>query len=243
MQELEHVSFGVVPLGTGNDLSGVLVEAAHAFLRARPDLVAGGARVVTDMDEILSRPEVLTDCSEWQRKCAGQARGGGVGRSARAHTNTCDMVTPLDRWAVQLERIREHDDHALAAVRPSDSVGGGTGAHAQTARRVPHPSGSDQSVGEGWWSDRVRKGLGLETAHGTSAVPRRKVVTRQLNNYMGIGCDGAVSMAFDELRRQYPGLFFSRVMNKLWYVNSRSPPPSSPSLLSPHSPSRSPSPW
>lgn len=41
---------------------------------------------------------------------------------------------------------------------------------------------------------------------------------KTMNNYFGIGIDGAVSIAFDHMRHKLPGLFFHRVMNKLWYA-------------------------
>lgn len=40
---------------------------------------------------------------------------------------------------------------------------------------------------------------------------------KTMNNYFGIGVDGAVSLAFDDMRKQVPGLFFHRLVNKMWY--------------------------
>jgi len=41
---------------------------------------------------------------------------------------------------------------------------------------------------------------------------------KTMNNYFGIGIDGAVSIAFDHMRHKLPGLFFHKLMNKLWYA-------------------------
>jgi len=39
-----------------------------------------------------------------------------------------------------------------------------------------------------------------------------------MNNYFGIGIDGAVSIAFDHMRKQLPGLFIHKIINKVWYA-------------------------
>ena len=38
-----------------------------------------------------------------------------------------------------------------------------------------------------------------------------------MNNYLGVGVDGAVTLGFHTLRQKVPALFFSRWVNKLWY--------------------------
>jgi diacylglycerol kinase (ATP) len=39
-----------------------------------------------------------------------------------------------------------------------------------------------------------------------------------MNNYFGVGVDGAVSLEFDKLRQKRPRLFFHRHVNKMWYA-------------------------
>ena len=41
--------------------------------------------------------------------------------------------------------------------------------------------------------------------------------SRAMGNYFGIGIDASISLVFAALRRQSPGLFFSRTVNKLLY--------------------------
>ena len=38
-----------------------------------------------------------------------------------------------------------------------------------------------------------------------------------MNNYLGVGVDGAVTLGFHTLRQRVPALFFSRWVNKIWY--------------------------
>ena len=43
------------------------------------------------------------------------------------------------------------------------------------------------------------------------------VMSFTMNNYLGVGVDGAVTLGFHTLRQKVPALFFSRWVNKLWY--------------------------
>ena len=43
-------------------------------------------------------------------------------------------------------------------------------------------------------------------------------VLRAMNNYFGIGVDGAISMRFHEARNSMPYFFFSSIVNKFWYA-------------------------
>ena len=49
-------------------------------------------------------------------------------------------------------------------------------------------------------------------------IKKQIVPERTMNNYFGIGVDGHVSLTFDSIRKQFPTLFFSQLMNKLWYM-------------------------
>lgn len=41
---------------------------------------------------------------------------------------------------------------------------------------------------------------------------------KMMNNYLGIGVDGEVAMHFAEFRKAFPLVFFSQLINKIWYA-------------------------
>ena len=41
---------------------------------------------------------------------------------------------------------------------------------------------------------------------------------KNVNNYFGIGVDGHISLIFDNMRKMYPHLFFSEIINKFLYM-------------------------
>lgn len=49
-------------------------------------------------------------------------------------------------------------------------------------------------------------------------IPQSTVLkTIHFNNYLGIGIDGEISFTFDDMRRHSPHLFFHRLINQFWY--------------------------
>lgn len=67
-------------------------------------------------------------------------------------------------------------------------------------------------------STSVSQQLSRLTHTKSSAAGGRKEVT--MCNYFGIGVDAAVALDFHEMRQSSPHLFFSRLVNKLWYAKS-----------------------
>ena len=47
-----------------------------------------------------------------------------------------------------------------------------------------------------------------------------KLRTKSFMNYLGVGVDAQTALGFHQLRENRPGLFFSRAVNKAWYVMS-----------------------
>lgn len=60
----------------------------------------------------------------------------------------------------------------------------------------------------------------LEHTRGTSILEstRPNLEPKPLYSYCGIGIDAAVTLDFHRMRAQWPRLFFSRLMNKVWYT-------------------------
>ena len=55
----------------------------------------------------------------------------------------------------------------------------------------------------------------IKRSEGTSVKDEPMKYT--MNNYLGVGVDGAVTLGFHTLRQKVPALFFSRWVNKIWY--------------------------
>lgn len=51
-------------------------------------------------------------------------------------------------------------------------------------------------------------------------VPKPEHKSYVMCNYFGLGVDAAVALDFHQMRERLPHLFFSRVVNKLWYMTS-----------------------
>lgn len=52
------------------------------------------------------------------------------------------------------------------------------------------------------------------------AVPKPERKSYVMCNYFGLGVDAAVALDFHQMRERQPHLFFSRFVNKLWYMTS-----------------------
>jgi hypothetical protein len=66
---------------------------------------------------------------------------------------------------------------------------------------------------------RVRVGYRRMKYRALKELKRGRIAkVKVLNNYFGIGVDGAVAMSFSELRRQMPVIFFHSIVNKIWYA-------------------------
>ena len=48
-------------------------------------------------------------------------------------------------------------------------------------------------------------------------IKKKDIMDFTMNNYLGVGVDGAVTLGFHSLRQKVPALFFSRWINKIWY--------------------------
>lgn len=59
----------------------------------------------------------------------------------------------------------------------------------------------------------ISKAWGLATKRS-----KRRGILRTMNNYFGVGVDGAISLKFHSARNTMPYFFFSSIINKFWYA-------------------------
>lgn len=230
---LENINVGVVPLGTGNDLSGVLCDEANEILKARPYLAAAGARVLWNVDEIIERPQLILNDVVWRDSPNDRSDSGSTSSSiAKSNSNERGeeggnslFCAPLDRWEIEFNRVglitdADTDDHGIIFDESESSM------IIKNDNKIDDNNSNDEMIkdthnsnGNGNISNNKIKIISSTTSNiRNSNMIWRSQVTKNMNNYFGFGVDGAVSLAFDNLRKQYPGLFFSSLVNKMWYA-------------------------
>jgi diacylglycerol kinase (ATP) len=155
-----ETEFGIIPLGTGNDMFKQLVKQYRRMTKyqmpamyCRKPADELGVKIIS-----YSSPKVL------------KKNPSDIYRLFRH-----PVVVPLDRWLVYIKT-------------PSQEL--------RSPSSIPSSSSSSNSNSE----------------------TESRLAGSTMNNYFGIGVDGAVSLAFDKLRQRLPFLFFHRNMNKVWYA-------------------------
>ena len=236
---LENINVGIVPLGTGNDLSGVLCDEANEILKARPYLAAAGARVIWNVDEIIERPQLILNDVVWRDSpndrddnsisstatCSGTASDSNGKEEEGGNSLFC---APLDRWEIEFNRIGlisdtdadvnvdiDTNDHDHDIISSSE-----TENESELDSRITtniDTTNIDTNSNSNFPNNKIKTTSSSTSNIRNSNLIWRSKVTKTMNNYFGFGVDGAVSLAFDNLRKQYPGLFFSSLVNKMWY--------------------------
>jgi len=239
--QLEDVTMSVVPLGTGNDLYGVLLEEAEQFLKRNPALLEAGAKLRDISDDVAKIPLRALDSFEWSplEESASSSVFSStssfkseISNEKKGSLTVDDFCVPLDTWEISIARRhrQELSNHDLEELHMQVQVQTEAEAEAETEAET----GAETSVTtEGKsisndveralteffdddkqrklsWQDRVKQSV--------PSIIGRHSQKKSLNNYFGIGVDGYVSMKFAELRKEYPRLFFSSIINKLWYL-------------------------
>lgn len=219
-------SFGVVPVGTGNDLFlevfnnlkvkelrlGVKEQDTQIPMSVRSLINAPKAAVATHMANMLG----------------GHPLSAAYGRPP---------TVSLDRW-----RVRIRDRVPPKAVMEKDIYdydfeydgtgfdGGDGGAENDPAKRSVETMTKAASPGEKIISKAVKRGMSLRrrlrnllNSLATRINPLRiigkaaRFRNMRMSNYVGFGVDGAVSLTLDNLRNYAPFLFVNSLTNKFWY--------------------------
>jgi diacylglycerol kinase (ATP) len=103
-------------------------------------------------------------------------------------------TSTLDRWAITLGPLLNSSVNTDGNIKDKNKIGKALTQLGNNARSLFEKS-------------------------NISKLRRQSILKlKTMNNYFGIGIDGAVSIAFDDMRHKLPGLFFHKLMNKLWYA-------------------------
>ena len=189
---MQGVPVGVIPFGTGNDLYRVLSE-----LGGNSKCICFYFPICPDCPPMIliyltGRPSCLTIPD--------------VNNPYPFFDQFCrPKEAMLDLWNITCEALEGSDseEHIEQTVET-----------AKATPRKPLHSGSDST------------GLGLVSSVKVSAKKKiakiakylEKYPEKTMNNYFGIGVDGHVSLIFDDMRKAYPHLFFSKFVNIFWYM-------------------------
>ena len=219
-------SFGVVPVGTGNDLYLEVLKNLHTKQQERGILKSELQSPITVRNLMFDpKAAIATHMQNMLGGGAGPERG----------------VTPtvkLDRW-----RVRIKDRKVPREIMDKDSFGydyeyDGTGYDVQgESSDNSLPEGQEvgdalraRMPGEKLALTAMRRGISLRRAlrNLISALAARinplRIIGKaaryrnmRMSNYMGFGVDGAVSLTLDNLRNYAPFLFANSLTNKFWY--------------------------
>ena len=164
-------SFGIIPLGTGNDLY-LQTFTNQRQERGLADEAHGGAAAYSyavSAEQVCANPKSVLAHHAWniQRRLPS-------------------TQTQLDRWTAEIRttEVQQYIQQQRAAT-PSSTV-----------------------------INVVKRFFKVLTL--TLGAKRR--TAKNFSNYVGFGVDGAVSLSFSHLRNAAPFLFFSRLLNKVWYA-------------------------
>lgn len=167
-------SFGIIPLGTGNDLylQTFTNQKQETAVAANVSGVVAAYSYAASAEQVCANPKSVLAHHAWNIR-----------------NRLPSTQIQLDRWTADIRttEVQQYIQQQRAAT-PSRSV-------LYTLFNIK----------------RFFKVITL-----TLGAKRRR--TKNFSNYVGFGVDGAVSLSFSHLRNAAPWLFFSRLLNKVWYA-------------------------
>jgi hypothetical protein len=209
--------------------SSMVTEHNHApdsDYIAQPDGSASTAAIASDSDpktievdrwsiEFVRRTDSLKAPMERLRK----SKTGEVGMLSptATGTTTANGAEPSSDAQMEKGNLGAKSDTAASSIVSSNAVmasGPTQGGNRMDEEAYSSRSGTNSlQSGDGFKPSTTR----LSRIRNFVNVDRKRSTIKTMNNYMGIGVDGAISFMFAEMRRLYPGLFFSAIINKIWY--------------------------
>ena len=195
-------SFGIIPLGTGNDLylqtfqrtlqeqqrqiSAEAASAASAGSAPRTSLSPASFSYAVSPEQLVQAPLSVLAHHAWNLQCSPDKSNQIELNRWRAVIQT----TGAEEFAAQqMEQQKQRTRLRL-------QQGGLLSLLAPLLARLS-----------------VKRMLKIATL----PLGAKRNQTLVFSNYMGFGVDGAVSLSFSHLRSAAPFLFFSSFLNKLWY--------------------------
>lgn len=207
-------SFGIVPLGTGNDLY------LQACINQRKKMPTEVTAFASSVEQIVSSPKSVLAHHAWNMN--------KYPRNQVALDRWAARIQPLEGMQKQRERDKKESNNGSNSDNESsiEVADASIDESNQAAPASPHTDTSSSSTAVSATKTTFFDGLNIfrfffrflsQKVKLKLKLGSKRNRVRVFSNYMGFGVDGAVSLSFDALREHAPFLFFSAVMNKLWY--------------------------
>ena len=240
-----NCSFGVVPLGTGNDLciqlrdvtqsSNAVIEGAKSNMGNKVNLVKKENGQNANSDEVMNSLSV--EIAKSDERIVINLLPSMVITEPKLLTEyyRSPKIVQLDRWAVKVQRVHGRKRKLLKLLLIQNKVKRrGNSIISSLAQFISHmwrftrdlKQRNDDKIMVADHNNRTIDSsqsmkdvtVGKDTIKKIPLKKKKKeLMNFTMNNYLGVGVDGAVTLGFHSLRQKVPALFFSRWVNKVWY--------------------------
>ena len=234
-------NFGVIPLGTGNDLCIQLKDVPKDHEEYSVSEGLGDDKIVDTNPErssnyVSSQYIIGYSKSDAPERQVVMNLHPSMVIADPSLLNTWyknPKIVQLDRWAVKVNRVHGRKRKLLKLLliqnkvkrRGNSIISGlsriisrfwGFGAHKGHKK---HSSSEGNGAKNFTDVDSTARNEGDNSGQFKKSLKKKKkeAMNFTMNNYLGVGVDGAVTLGFHSLRQKVPALFFSRWVNKLWY--------------------------